>query len=176
MRALPAILLLLATGLLAWAAPPAAALEPVPGACAREGTVLTCDVQIHEVGPNGPYHVLPERIDAKVGDTLKLHVTNQGNSTHNLVVCGDGTAPSDKCSDIWAFTQDMPAKAEKDITVQSVPKGGTFYYFCMKPGHAAIGMKGDLVVAGQAAKKSGGEATLGGILALAGVALVARRR
>ena len=170
MRPLTGLLLLAA---LLLAAVPAQA-QPPPGACARTGTTLECDVQIHELGAGGPYHVLPERIDANVGDTLILHVTNAAHSPHNLVVCGDGTPPSDKCADKWAFTNDIAANATRNATVQSIPKAGTFYYFCLLPGHAAIGMKGELKVTGE--KKSGGTATLGAVLAIAAAALVLRRR
>src|SRR5581483_297603 len=85
--------------------------------------VLDCTVLLHEIGPNGPFHALPERIPdngaaLKVGDTLKLHVENLGNNTHNPSVCGDANPPADTCHDIWAFTQSIPAHGTKDITVE----------------------------------------------------------
>ncbi|MEA3199534.1 MAG: Copper binding protein plastocyanin/azurin family [Thermoplasmata archaeon] len=173
------ILLLLAATLLA----PLALAQPTPdpGACVQESaTVESCDVQIHEL-PSGSYHVLPERINVAEGETLKLHVENRGNSTHNLMFCGDGVDPttslSPTCKDVWTFTNDIAAHAEKNVTISSVSKAGTFYYFCTKPGHANNKMYGEMIVASSgAAKKSGGEAALGAILALVAVALVVRRR
>ena len=141
MRTLTGLLLLIAALLVATV--PAEAQWP-PGGCAKSGTVIECDVQIHEFHPGGPYHVVPERIDANVGDTLKLHVTNKGNSTHNMVVCGDGKTASDKCADKWAFTNNIDPNSTKNITVESLAKGGTFYYYWLLPGHAPISLAGNL--------------------------------
>lgn len=154
---------------------------PDPGACVQESaTVEACDVQIHEL-PSGSYHVLPERINVAQGETLKLRVENTGSSAHNLMFCGDGVDPttslSPTCKDVWTFTNDIAAHGEKNVTISSVPKAGTFYYFCTKPGHANNKMYGEMIVASSGgAKKSGGEATLGATLALGLVALVLRRR
>jgi plastocyanin len=153
---------------------PATAQSPPTGGCARSGTVITCDVQIHELGPGGPFHVLPERIEANVGDTLTLIVTNKAEGPHNLVVCGDGKAPSQTCAAKWAFTNNIDTNATRTETIASLPKGGTFYYFCLLPGHAATGMNGELKIAGE--KKAEGTALVGSILALATVALVLRRK
>lgn len=160
-----------------------AALLALPAApaqtatCTKSGTVVSCNVQLHELASGG-FHMVPERIDANVGDTLKLTVTNQGQSPHNLVVCGDGKAPSSTCDDKWAFTNTLDAGATKEITVASIPKGGSFYYYCMMPGHGPGGMSGELKVAGSAATKtSPGTAVAGTLGALAACAIfMARRR
>lgn len=149
------------------------------GACSPPTSerVIACDVQFHNF--NGAFHMVPDRIDARQGDTLKIQVSNLAKGVHNLVVCGDGAPPSvpEKCAAMWAFTQDLPENATKVITVSAIPKSGTFYFFCMKTGHSELGMRGELKVAANGeAKKSGGEAVVGTVLALVAMALVARRR
>lgn len=159
--------------LVAFALPAGAQTDPA--ACTKSGAVISCNVQLHEVSTGG-FHVLPERIDANPGDTLKMHVVNQGQATHNLVVCGDGKAPSSTCNDKWAFTGNMGAGESKDVTVDSIPKSGTFYYFCTLPGHAGGGMSGELKVQGSADKNSPGTAAVGALLALTASALLVGRR
>src|ERR1051325_2938829 len=77
------------------------------GAAAAPKTVRI-PVYLHEANPG--FHIAPETMSAAVGDTLELFVTNNGASTHDLVLCGDVPSSSSTCKDRWGFTG--PLKAE----------------------------------------------------------------
>jgi plastocyanin len=136
-------------------------------------------VYLHEF--QGSLHMVPSTVEANVGDKIVFTVTNQGidhdNSPHNFIVCGDGTNPSSDCNDKWAFSGMIQDNQTVVVTVPSVPKAGTFDYFCSIPGHKQAGMTGQLVVqgSGPTQKSSPGTATIGTLMALGAVALFARK-
>ena len=107
-------------------------------------------VYLHEF--SGGLHLVPEQINARVGDVLRFTVTNQGASPHNFLVCGDGTSPLEKCDERWGFTAMIPPNGTA-VTTVNVTKAGTFDYYCYVPGHKSGGMSGTLVVEGE--KKQG---------------------
>lgn len=94
-------------------------------------------------------HILPEVIQAQPGDVLKIQVTNQGQSPHDIFFCGDDglAAPPSTCSAPLGgpvrptYNQTLP------LTV-TVPGPGTYWYYCTIAGHAPQGMAGKLVVEG----------------------------
>jgi uncharacterized cupredoxin-like copper-binding protein len=146
---------------------------PTAGAVTRE-----IEVVLHEY--SGGLHVIPETINANVGDTLVLTVVNQGASQHNLRVCADQPPkPSIDCGESWGQTRyDMQANETAPLQVE-VKRSGTFEYYCYVPGHKGAGMRGELHVASDAAEaKSIPGAPLAGILALLGtlIFLGGRRR
>lgn len=148
-------------------------------ACTKSGTTITCNAQLHEF--SGGFHLVPERVDANVGDTLVLHVTNQGSSPHNLMLCGDdagsASGPGQTCAHPLAGpTKNLGQGESADLPPVVIKSAGKFFYYCTLPGHAQGGMYGELKVAGASEKKSGGEAALGALVALVGVALSLRRR
>ena len=157
----------------------AAALASAPAPAAAQSNVVTHEVALHEFG-SGAMHIQPDVINAQVGQTLKLLVTNpEGNTApHNLVVCGDPPHSGAECDDVWAFLPNVPAGETREMTF-AVEKAGEFEYFCQVLGHkdATPGMKGKLVVQGGAeTKESPGAAALGALAALAVAALVLGRR
>ncbi|GEM_PF-4539867 len=165
----------LVAALVLLAAAPAHAQTPDVPACTKSGTVISCEVELHEFSAG--FHIAPERIDGVVGDTVRIHVINLGPSPHNLLVCGDGVSPGTTCNDKWAGpTKNLGNNESIDLPPFTLKKAGTFYYYCAIPGHAQGGMVGELKVTGGATNKSGGEAALGAIVALAGVAFLVRRR
>lgn len=164
MRRTARTLPLLALLALAAAAAPAAAQERV-----TEHTIY-----LHEF--TGGLHVQPERIHARVGDTLNVTVVNSGATPHNLVFCGDGTTHVERCEKRWAFTGMIPASQSASVTLR-VEEEGTFDYYCDIPGHKSGGMGGQLIVQGDAAKKTVPAPGLALVAAaLAGALLLARRR
>lgn len=134
------------------------------------------EVQLHEL-ESGGFHVLPDAMNAQVGETMNLTVINQGQIAHDLVVCGDGPTPPSDCKDIWGFI--TPIQAGQSAKLTAVPKkAGTFTYYCSLPGHAAGGMRGTLTVQGTsgAQKPSPGVALIGTLMSLAAVALLVGRK
>lgn len=135
--------------------------------------------------PDGRVHLLPERIDVDVGDTLQLDVHNSANATdgsaRDLVLCRAAATAADKCQDVIARTAAIPPSVGERLVVE-LDRAGTFSYFCelgcprvFRNPETGIGA-GTLVVAGTEEPKNG--APLGVLVAIAGLALVAglRRR
>lgn len=149
----------------------AAALAAAP-AHAQEGRTIAVQAQLHDTAL-GP-HMVPERIDARVGDTLVVEVINQGTTKHNLVFCGDSPAGS-TCNEKTAFTPLLEPGETRNLTVR-VTKPGTFEYYCDIPGHRQGGMRGELHVQGEAVKETPGAAPLALLALAAALALTLRRR
>lgn len=134
------------------------------------------EVFLHEV--EGGLHLLPENMEANVGDTLQVTVTNLGESPHNLLFCGDPASTRESCKDRWAFTPNIAPNATATLSVP-LRKGGTFDYWCALPGHKQLGMTGTLTVTGDSSdlkQDSPGLAVLGSLAALGAVALLLRRQ
>lgn len=149
------------------------ALLALPYADARE---LEQIVYLHDVSG---LHLTPASIYAKVGDVIKLNVENDGQSDHNLRVCGDAPSPLQSCEETWAFTPMIPPNGTAPLTFEA-KRAGTFDYYCAVPGHkgrapgAMGGMWGQLVVQGDE-KPAPAAPVLFALLAVAGVALASRR-
>ena len=150
-------------------AAPAAAQE-------TQGQTYEHTVYLHEY--SGGLHILPERINAKVGDTLVLTVLNQGASSHNLRVCGDTPpSPSSECQQSWGQTKFSIAPNESVLlTIEDIPKAGTFEYYCYIPGHKSGGMVGELIVQGDAEESGVPGFTIVTLALALGVAVALARR
>lgn len=140
---------------------------------AQEERTIAIQAQLHETSQG--LHMLPERIDARVGDTLTVEVVNQGATKHNLVFCAD-PAGSSTCNERMAFTRLLEQGQSQNLTF-TVEEPGEFDYYCDLPGHKQGGMRGTLYVTGESQKKeSPGPAPALAALAIAGIALLLRRR
>ncbi|HVM45718.1 MAG TPA: cupredoxin domain-containing protein [Candidatus Thermoplasmatota archaeon] len=131
-------------------------------------------VYLHE----NPLHILPEVINANVGDTLRITVHNPeapGKTPHNFLVCGDGKKPQESCDDRWGFTG-MIQPGESAVVTVDVKKAGVFEYYCYIAGHKGGGMVGELVVAGDESRSVPGIAPLAALAALGLVAIWRRGR
>ena len=128
---------------------------------------IAVPVQLHETAAG--FHVIPEQVNANVGDTITMTIENQGESPHNFMICGDGTNNNADCNDRWAFTGMIQANDTATMTF-TVPNAGTFDYYCYIAGHKLGGMRGKLVVQGDAPKSGIPDV---GLLGVAGVALAA---
>lgn len=147
----------------------AALLAPPAGAAEVEQVIY-----LHEY--SGGLHILPETIAANVGDTLKITVANEGKSPHNLLFCGDGSSPLEKCDNPWGVSAMIPAGETAPMTVE-LTKAGTFDYYCPIAGHKGGGMGGTLTVLGAAEEKTvSGHGALAALLALSAAVLLFRRR
>lgn len=148
-------------------------LGALPGtALAEEHRTIAVQAQLHEL-PFG-FHIAPERIDASVGDTLTVEVINLGKTRHDLVFCAKpGPAP---CTERLAATPNALATNETANLTVKPTQPGSYIYYCTLPGHLEGGMKGEMIVAGEATQKeTPGPAPLLVALAALGAALVLRR-
>ena len=147
------------------------ALVSVPPALAQDAP-LEQTVYLHE-----NLHIVPERINARVGDTIQAHVINAGQTPHDLLFCGDGTNDVSACQDRWSFIRLNPGQ-EGNITVE-IKEAGTFDYYCSIPGHKQGGMRGELIVQGSTGETKNPIPGMGLLLALAaagvGLALLRKR-
>ncbi|HUR69202.1 MAG TPA: cupredoxin domain-containing protein [Candidatus Thermoplasmatota archaeon] len=141
-----------------------------PGATAIEREI---GVTLHEY--SGGFHIVPEQINAEVGDVLKLTIQNAGQSPHNFMVCGDGASPMETCDDVWGKTPMIAPNASAPLQV-TVKKAGTFDYYCYVPGHKSGKMVGALVVGGADGGKKAPAAPIGAGLALMVLLALSRRR
>lgn len=132
---------------------------PAPSSAARVVTVAANDMMKFDV----------VRIDAKPGEELKIVLKNNGSQPkatmgHNLVVLKAGTdvqafvnagipAGLDKdfiapamADKVIAKTKMLGARESDEITFKAPAEAGEYPYVCTFLGHAALGMKGVLVV------------------------------
>ena len=150
----------------------AALLLLTPAAGAKEMEVAA---YLHDT-----FHILPEVIQADPGDVLRLQVTNQGAAPHDIFFCGDAglDGPPQSCRTPIGGPVRPEPNATLPLSVTVPAEAGTYWYYCTIPGHAAQGMAGKLVVAGEATPQK--ETPLAGLLALlaagALAAVVWRRR
>lgn len=135
-------------------------------ALAQEGRTIAIHAELHETAYG--LHMVPERIDARVGDTLQVEVVNRGAARHNLIFCGDETVGRE-CRDVWGGSRILGENETDSFTVQ-VQRPGTYEFYCSLPGHREGGMGGQMFVAGEAPEKS---LPLSALLPLAAAALAA---
>ena len=97
--------------------------------------------------PMGSKGANPE-IKVHSGDTVTIHLTNPSKSFHAFAIVTD---PQDPSSVVWksAFkTPDNPMKPQEKGEVTFVAGSpGLYHYICTVPGHAALGMDGNFIVA-----------------------------
>ena len=96
---------------------------------------------------------VPDRIDAKLGDNVRLMVLNHGQATHELVL---GTLDELKRhAEMMRQHPDMKhdaphmahvAPGQTEWLVWTFNRPGEFYYGCLVPGHFEAGMLGKVVV------------------------------
>ena len=97
------------------------------GAAGTAGKPTVVEITLAE------FSLTPSHIMVPPG-AVTLRVTNAGNLDHNLAVAGLGTLPL------------IPAGQTKTLELPNVP-AGTYDVKCTIPGHAASGMKGEMMAA-----------------------------
>lgn len=149
-----------------------ALLVATPLALAKE---MQVDVFLHEY--SGGLHIVPEQVNVDVGDVVTFTVKNEGQSPHNLLVCGDAIGPSNDCADAWGRIGMIPPAETRPLQFTAA-KAGTFEYWCYVPGHKGAGMKGTLVVAGESTseEKDVPGVGLAALLGVAAALAIGRRR
>jgi len=93
---------------------------PVPGA--REVRIVARD-----------FSFSPNQVRLAAGATVNLVLANQGDALHDLTIPALG------------FRLEAPAGATATGAL-TVPRPGTYEFFCSVPGHRDAGMSGTLVV------------------------------
>lgn len=75
----------------------------------------------------------PDRIEVAAGGTVNLVLVNTGQAFHDLSV-----------PELDLHLEADPG--ETSVTAVDVPEEGTYGFLCTVPGHAAAGMRGEVVV------------------------------
>jgi nitrite reductase (NO-forming) len=120
---------------LAWAL--AANAQP-----ATKGAIKSTVVKVVSGKPS-EYHFTFSKTSVAVG-TVTFDLTNSGTVPHDLKICSSSKGGSaDTCTG-RATPLISPGSTAK-LTV-TFAKAGKYEYLCTFPGHAALGMKGDLTV------------------------------
>lgn len=81
----------------------------------------------------------PNEIKAQMGDVVVLHVENVTDTAHNFTL-------KDPSGQIIRSVA-LPPKGAADVKV-SLEKPGNYEFYCNKPFHAILGMRGRIEVAG----------------------------
>lgn len=84
------------------------------------------------------FNFQPNEIQLSKKGTLKLNVKNTSSATHNI------TIKNPRGEVIKSV--DIPVGETVPVTVD-LPEAGVYEFYCNKPFHAAMGMKGRIVVA-----------------------------
>lgn len=152
-----------------------AALAVAPLALAQEAPDAAAPTKEFIVYLHEPLHVAPDRIVVDVGDEVRINVRNYNPNPHDLMVCGGEPDLDSSCSTPWGFTTVDPM-SEANLTFTAA-KAGTFEYYCTIAGHKQGGMRGELVVRGDAQEKETPGVPLLAVAAVVGLAaaLIARR-
>lgn len=119
------------------AAFPSSGIEAAPEA----QTSLEVDIDLTE------WELLPTQFEFQQGDTVTFNITNTGRFSHNLEV--SNAVQHQKSSTIGAGET-----TTLEVTFQN---SGAFTIICAVPGHAALGMTGDLAVSGDDPAPSEGD-------------------
>ena len=101
----------------------------------------------------GEMYFKPEQVTAKVGDTIKFVVTNEGRKDHEFVI-GDETFVTQHIQEMAAMpNMKMDDPNELDLkpgetksVIWHFTKAGNFMFVCAIPTHADLGMEGDLII------------------------------
>ncbi len=107
-----------------------AGLPPQAEAVAAQGE-KTMDMKA------GSYKLEPNNIKANQGDTIVLNITNISGKQHNFTIKDPG-------GKILQSVELLPNKTEH-VKI-SLPERGTYNFYCNKPFHSTLGMKGRIEV------------------------------
>jgi plastocyanin len=91
------------------------------------------------------FHLEPPVIEA-AGTTLTFDVVNQGPTPHNLTI-------RDAAGTVLGATPDL-SRGQTAQLVLTLPGPGTYVTFCSLPGHASLGVVGELIVTTAGAQPS----------------------
>jgi FtsP/CotA-like multicopper oxidase with cupredoxin domain len=120
-------------------------VESGTGERAAAGGNTTIAVSLKE------FSITPAQIDAPSGQVLTFDVTNNGTTQHTFAVdTGNGVRATQLIDPGASATLEVPALG-----------AGTYRVYCTVPGHADLGMEGQLVVAGAGSGSPSGGMNMG---------------
>lgn len=144
-----------------------AAATPAPAAAAPAAAPAAAAPRVIEITANDTMKFSLTTIEAKVGETIKIVLVNNGTLPkeamgHNLVVLKPGTdgaafsaaamtakatdyIPESMKAQVVAATALLGPKKTDEIVLKDL-KAGEYPYVCSFPAHFAVGMKGMLIV------------------------------
>lgn len=86
-------------------------------------------------------------IKVKAGDTVIINVVNNGKMPHAFGIVTDADEPNSIVFNAKIKSADNPILKGQSGTITFVAdRPGIYHYICTVPGHAALGMKGDIIV------------------------------
>lgn len=118
-----------------WLAVLALVAVPVLAACGGGGGgggASAADAQKVEMYDDFRFN--PNELTAKVGETLKLNIVNEGSLVHDFVIEETGT------------TSGELSGGESKVIEVTFQQAGEYDFICTVPGHATAGMVGKITV------------------------------
>ena len=94
------------------------------------------------------YKFVPPRIVLKAGKPVVLRLQNAADQPHEFAAPEFFRNAQIRSADAKAVNDEGEAKldAGRRVDIALIPKAGTYHLQCNKPGHAAMGMQGTIVV------------------------------
>ena len=94
------------------------------------------------------YRFEPGTIHLTAGKPVVLRLTNSARQAHEFAAPGFFTAATIRPSDAKSINKEGEAEVApgQHVDIALVPKAGTYHLQCNKPGHAALGMRGTIIV------------------------------
>ena len=80
------------------------------------------------------FSISPQQIIVNSGDTVILHIDNQGSTVHNVRLVGT------------TITSNLISPGASDILEFIAPAPGNYTYYCSVDSHRSFGMQGSLLV------------------------------
>lgn len=93
------------------------------------------------------WELLPSQFEFQQGDTITFNITNSGRFPHNLEV-------SNTAQHLHSPTIAATEATTLEVTFEN---SGTYTFICAIPGHAELGMSGELTVTGSSPAPEAGE-------------------
>ena len=94
------------------------------------------------------YKFEPGTIHLTAGKPVILRLTNSAQQPHEFAAPGFFTGATIRPSDAKSINKEGEAEVApgQHVDITLVPKAGTYHLQCNKPGHAALGMRGTIIV------------------------------
>jgi uncharacterized cupredoxin-like copper-binding protein len=94
------------------------------------------------------YKFEPGTIHLTAGKPIILRLTNSAQQPHEFAAPAFFTSATIRPSDAKSINKEGEAEVApgQHVDIALVPKAGTYHLQCNKPGHAALGMRGTIIV------------------------------
>jgi uncharacterized cupredoxin-like copper-binding protein len=94
------------------------------------------------------YKFVPPTIQLQAGKPMILRLVNGAGQPHEFAAPEFFRSAAVRASDAKSINGEGEAEVAggKQVDIALVPKSGTYHLQCNKPGHAALGMQGTIIV------------------------------